>query len=140
MGLIIDLKANEKVIVGDAVISAADSRTKINIQGHAPIIREKDVMTEEKANTACKRLYLLVQLMYLSKEPEQFYDDYFALVHEIQDAAPTTTFFFLTISEKILEGNLYKALKEAKKLLDHEEELIARELGLNDSQEVATHS
>ncbi|MBK67104.1 MAG: flagellar biosynthesis repressor FlbT [Rickettsiales bacterium] len=130
MGLIIDLKANEKVIVGDAVISAGDSRTKISIQGSAPIIREKDVMTVERADTACKKLYLLVQLMYLEKEPDPYFDDYFALVNEIQEAAPSTTLFFLNISEKILEGNLYKALKEAKKLVDFETALISHEMGL----------
>lgn len=130
MGLIIDLKANEKVIVGDAVISAGDSRTKINIQGNAPIIREKDVMTLDKADTACKKLYLVVQLMYLAKEPDAYFDEYFKLVEEIQDAAPSTTLFFLSISERILEGNLYKALKEAKKLVEHEANLISHELGM----------
>lgn len=128
MGLIIDLKPNEKVVVGDAVISASDHRTKINIQGNAPILREKDVMTPEKADTACKKLYLVVQLMYLSKDPTPFYEEYFKLVREIQDAAPSTTFFFLSIGEKILEGDLYRALKEAKNLLNHEEKLINREL------------
>ena len=135
MGLIIDLKANEKIIVGDAVISAADVRTKINIQGEAPILREKDVMTPEKADTPCKQLYLIVQLMYLSKDAARFYDDYFKTLKEIQDAAPSCTFFFLTISERILEGDLYRALKEAKKLIEHEAELIGREL--NKMQEVA---
>ena len=129
MGLIIDLKANEKIIVGDAVISATDHRTKINIQGNAPIIREKDVMTPEKADTACKKLYLVVQLMYLSHEPENFYDEYFKLVKEIQDAAPSTSLFFLSISEHILAGKLYHALKEAKKLLEHEALLLSAELG-----------
>ncbi len=125
MGLIIDLKANEKIIVGDAVISATDHRTKINIQGNAPIIREKDVMTPEKADTACKKLYLVVQLMYLAHDPEPFYDDYFKLVKEIQNAAPSTSLFFLSISEHILAGKLYHALKEAKKLLEHEAALLA---------------
>ncbi len=128
MGLIIDLKPNEKVVVGDAVISASDHRTKINIQGNAPILREKDVMTPEKADTACKKLYLVVQLMYLSKDPTPFYEEYFKLVREIQDAAPSTTFFFLSIGERILEGDLYRALKETKNLLAHEKELINREL------------
>ncbi len=128
MGLIIDLKAHEKLIVGDAVISAGDHRTKIKIQGDAPILREKDVMTPDKADTACKRLYLLLQLMYLSKSPENYYDQYFTIVKEIQDAAPSTTFFFLTISERILEGDYYKALREARNLLAHEEQLMQREL------------
>lgn len=128
MGLIIDLKAHEKLIVGDAVISAGDHRTKIKIQGDAPILREKDVMTVEKADTACKGLYLLLQLMYLSKTPEDYFDRYFTMIREIQTAAPSTTFFFLTISERILDGDYYKALKEARNLLAHEAELMQREL------------
>ena len=41
-------------------------------------------------------------------------------------AAPTSTFFFLKINEHIMEGVYYKALKEAKELLSHEEELVEK--------------
>jgi flagellar protein FlbT len=125
MALIIDLKPGERVLVGEAVITNDEQRTRLHIAGNAPILREKDVMKEEDADSPCKKIYFLIQCMYLARAPRIYFEKYFAQVREIQDAAPTTTFFFLKINEMILEGSYYKALKEARELLKHEEELIA---------------
>lgn len=126
MALIIDLKPSERVIIGNALITNDDTRTRLHIEGDAPILREKDIMREDEANSPCKRIYLTVQLMYLSKEPATLHDLYFQQIRDIQNAAPSTTTFFMVINDHILEGNYYKALKEARNLIDHEQELIAR--------------
>lgn len=125
MALIIDLKPSERVIIGSALITNDDTRTRLHIEGDAPILREKDIMREEDANTPCKRIYLTVQLMYLANDPATMHDIFFKQMREIQDAAPTTTLFFMQIGDHILNGNYYKALKEARNLMDHERELIA---------------
>ena len=44
---------------------------------------------------------------------------------QIVQAAPSTWQFIEVINNQILTGNLYKALKEAKKLIAYEEELLA---------------
>lgn len=126
MALIIDLKPGEKILIGTAVITNDAQRTRLHISGDAPILREKDVMQEEDADTPCKKIYFLIQCMYLAPDPKTYFDRYFNLIREIQDAAPTTTFFFLTINELILEGSYYKAMKNARDLMSHEEELIER--------------
>ncbi len=124
MALIIDLKPGEKILIGEAVIINDDQRTRLHISGDAPILREKDVMKEEQADSPSRKIYFLIQCMYLAREPKVYFDKYFAMIREIQDAAPTTAFFFLKINEMILEGSYYKALKEARELMKHEEELI----------------
>jgi flagellar protein FlbT len=124
MALIIDLKPGEKILIGDAVITNDQQRTRLHISGDSPILREKDVMQEEDANTPCKKIYFLVQCMYLARNPRVYHDRYFALIKEIQDAAPTSAFFFMKINDMILEGTYYKALKEGRELMKHEEELI----------------
>ncbi len=124
MALIIDLKPSERVIIGTALITNDDNRTRLHIEGDAPILREKDIMREDDANTPCKRIYLTVQLMYLSREPATLHELYFRQIREIQDAAPSTTTFFMVISDHILKNNYYKALKEARNLIDHESELL----------------
>lgn len=126
MALIIDLKPSERVIIGTALITNDDTRTRLHIEGDAPILREKDIMREDEANSPCKRIYLTVQLMYLSKEPASLHELYFQQIREIQSAAPSTTTFFMVINDHILNNNYYKALKEARNLIDHEQELIAR--------------
>jgi len=124
MALIIDLKPGEKILIGDAVITNDQQRTRLHISGDSPILREKDVMKEEEADTPCKKIYFLVQCMYLARAPRIYFDKYFGLVKEIQDAAPSVTLFIMKINDMIIEGLYYKALKEARELLAHEAELL----------------
>lgn len=126
MALVIDLKPHEKILIGEAVITNDEQRTRLHISGDTPILREKDVMKEEDANSPCKKIYFLVQCMYLARNPAIYHKKYFEHVKELQDAAPTTTLFIMKIGDNILEGHYYKALKEARELIKHEEELIAR--------------
>lgn len=124
MALVIDLKPNEKILIGTAVITNDNQRTRLHIAGDAAILREKDVLKEEDADTPCKRIYFLVQCMYLARKPSEYHETYFQMVREIQHAAPSTTSYFLNINEKIIEGAYYKAMKEAQKLMKYEEELL----------------
>lgn len=125
MALIIDLKPHERVIIGKAVVTNGESRARLNIEGDAPILREKDIMLEDEANTPCKKIYFAVQLMYLSSEPQRLHKAYFDLIHDIQGAAPSTALFFMKINDHLLNDQYYKALKEARHLMDHERELLA---------------
>lgn len=124
MALVIDLKPGEKILIGTAVITNDSQRTRLHISGEAAILREKDVMREEEADTPCKKIYFLIQCMYMSRTPADYHKKYFEHVKEIQHAAPTTAFVFLAINEKIIEGHYYKALRDAKDLIKLEEELI----------------
>ncbi len=125
MALVIDLKPGEKILIGTAVITNDAQRTRLHISGDTPILREKDVMREEEADTPCKRIYFLVQCMYMSPSPQEYHKSYFDMIKDIQGNAPTTAFFFLAINEKIIEGSYYKAMREARELIKYEEELIA---------------
>lgn len=124
MALVIDLKPGEKILIGEAVITNDSQRTRLHIAGDAPIMREKDVMQEEDADTPCKRIYFLVQAMYLAAEPSQYHTKYFDMVSEVQAASPSSAFFFMQINEEIISGRYYKALKLAKQLIEHERELL----------------
>ncbi len=125
MALVIDLKPGEKILIGEAVITNDSQRTRLHIAGDAPILREKDVMQEEGANSPCKKVYFLVQCMYLSRNPAEYHKKYFDMLGEIQRAAPSCSIFFMQINDEIISGSYYKALKIAKQLIQHEEELIS---------------
>lgn len=129
MALVIDLKPGEKILIGTAVITNDAQRTRLHISGDAPILREKDVMQEHEADTPCKKIYFLIQCMYMSDDPKQYFTKYFSLIREIQHAAPTTAFMFMIINEKIIEGSYYKAMREARELIKLEEELIQNATG-----------
>lgn len=124
MALIIDLKPGEKILIGEAVITNDSQRTRLHIAGNAPILREKDVMQEEDANSPCKKIYFLIQCMYISSKPDQFFEKYFAQIREIQNSAPSTALFFANINDKILQGHYYQGMKDARELIKYEQELI----------------
>lgn len=124
MALIIDLKPAERIIIGHALITNDTMRTRLHIEGDAPILREKDIMREEDADTPAKKIYFIVQLMYLSSTPEKMHKLYFDLVKDLQNAAPTSTLFFMKINDHLLNGDYYKAMKEARQLMEHERELL----------------
>ena len=65
MSLKVELKPHERLIIGNCVVTNSDRRTRLFIDGSAPILREKDILTPATANSPAKRIYLAVQLMYL---------------------------------------------------------------------------
>jgi flagellar protein FlbT len=129
MALKVELKPGEKFILGDSMIINDDQRTRLTIEGDAPILREKDVMTIDAANSPCKKIYLIVQMMYLTREPFKHQQLYFDLVNEVIAAAPSTLPYIEAISNHILTDTLYKALKAAKGLIEYEGELIRHAAG-----------
>ena len=63
MPLKIELKPNERLIVGNALITNDRERTRLYINGNVPILREKYILTEEQADTPCKKVYYVLQKM-----------------------------------------------------------------------------
>ena len=125
MALKVELKPGERILIGETVVTNSEQRTRLLIEGSAPILREKDIMTAERADTPAKRIYLAVQLMYTSREPQRHHDTYFSLMRDIVQAAPSTWTLIQSINNHILTGEMYKALKDTKKLIAYEEELLA---------------
>src|SRR5271156_1900459 len=120
MALKIELKPKERVMLGDCVVTNGEQRTRLTIEGSAPILREKDVMTLGEANTPAKCLYLAVQFMYLAKNPRDTFAIYRQLARQMLRAWPVAKTLIGRIDNQILKGDLYKALKEASKLIAYE--------------------
>ncbi len=112
------------MIIGDSLITNSNQRTRLYIDGTAPILREKDILTETTATSPCKLVYLAVQLMYLRGEIETMRQNYFELINDLIKAAPSTMSYIDDINNEILTGSLYKALKAAKRLIIYEQELM----------------
>jgi flagellar biosynthesis repressor protein FlbT len=124
MALKIELKPHERVIVGSCVIINTDRRARLLIEGdNIPVLREKDILTSEMADTPAKLVYLAVQQMYLSPDPRNNHGIYFNLVREIVNANPGACPIIEGINNRILTGDLYRALKETRKLIAYENKL-----------------
>jgi flagellar protein FlbT len=124
MPLKVELKPNERIIIGDTLVTNCGPRTKVVIEGSSPILREKDILTAETANSPVKRLYLCVQQMYLEKDIPKYQELYMGFVKDLLEAVPSFRPQIEDASKLILSGQLYNSLKEIRKLIKLEEELL----------------
>ena len=125
MALKITLKPYERVIVGGAVVTNGSTKTNLVIENDVPILREKDIMKEQDADTPCRRIYFVIQLMYIDERNMlEHHNMYWKLVQDVLKAAPSVLVLVDQISEHILGGRYYKALKLARKLIDYEQEVV----------------
>lgn len=135
MALKVELKPNERIIIGTAVVRNGDQRTSLVIEGNAPILREKDIQSPRTADTPAKLIYLAIQLMYIDGRVSENINTYQKLMGDFQQAVPSSTNILMAIHNHILNAEFYKALKEAKQLLAYERTLFehaARNSGLRE--------
>ena len=128
MGLKLSLKANERIIAGGAVLRNATGRTvELVVENEVPLLREKEILSEAMADSPCKRVYFVIQLMYIDGQNLAKYQKlYWDLAHDVMNAAPSTTVMFKQISEDIYSGKYYQALKETRKLIQYEVKAMDR--------------
>src|SRR5882724_2992091 len=125
MALKVELKPHERIIIGACVITNTDQRARLLIDGdRIPILREKDILTPETADTPAKLIYLAVQLMYISPDARANHGTYFNLIRDLVTAVPSAWPLIEGINNHILNGDLYLALKETKKLVAYEKQLL----------------
>ena len=128
MALKITLKPREKMIIGGAVLTnSSRSSCDLVIENKIPVLRQKDIMGEADVDTPCRRLYFIIQLMYVDEENISSYtEQYWKFVEDIVQAAPSMTGVIDAISEQIFKEKYYQALKLAQKLIDYEQEVLSR--------------
>ncbi|HTF99748.1 MAG TPA: flagellar biosynthesis repressor FlbT [Nitrospirota bacterium] len=130
MSLKLSLKANERLIIGGAVIRNGGARCELVVENNVPILREKDILREQDADTVCKKIYFIIQLMYIdAKNLVEHHRAYWEFVREVVKAAPSTLGLIDQISDNILNGKHYQALKHAQKLIEYEQEAIEHARG-----------
>ncbi len=127
MPLKLSLKPGEKFVLNGAVITNGDKRTSLVIQNRAALLREKDIMQREDADTPARRIYFPVMMMYLEPEDtERLYTDFALRMTEfmgaIRDRAALLT--CVEISRNVMGGTYYKALVLCRKLFDFERERL----------------
>jgi flagellar protein FlbT len=127
MPLKIILKPGERMVIDGAVIRNGDAKIAFTIENRVPLLREKDILTPKGADTVCRKIYYLIQLMYIDKTgAAPHHAAYWKLVHPLVEAVPSSVTLVDRISKQILAGEFYKALKLAKILMAYEEEVMNR--------------
>jgi len=127
MALKITLKPHEKMIIDGAVVTNGTNRCELYIENSVPILRQKDILSEKEGNSPARRIYLSIQLMYIDEANlAHHHKTYWKLVQDFIQAAPSARPVIEVISDYILKGQYYQALKGTKKLIDYEKEVIER--------------
>ena len=114
------------MIISGAVITNGDSKANLIVENTVPILRQKDILSADNANSPARRIYFSIQLMYIDEDNlSSYHKSYWKLVREFLSAAPGALSIVDRISKDILNNNYYQALKTCKKLIAYEEEAIA---------------
>jgi flagellar protein FlbT len=122
MALKISLKPDERIIIGGAVVQNGGARSDFVIENSVPILRGKDIMGLNEADSPCRRIYFAIQLMYVDdKNIEEHRATYWILVKDVTNAAPSTVGLIDQISEHILHDRYYQALKLTNHLIEYEQ-------------------
>lgn len=124
MTLKVEIKPGERIIIGESLITNGGARAKLFIEGDAPILREKDVLPARQADTPAKLVYLAVQLIYLKRGDEVITEEYRSLSRDFLEAAPGSKDILDAIDNCVLIGDFYKGMKQAKRLIEYEEQRI----------------
>lgn len=127
MALKITLKPHERLIVGGAVITNGPSKADFMVENKVPILRQSHILSAEQADSPARRIYFIIQLMYIESENlAEHHKLYWDLVRDFLRAAPSVLDIIDHINELVLKENYYQALKEARQLIEFEQEVIER--------------
>ncbi len=127
MPLKIDLKPGEKFVINGAVLSVGRDGRSLLLQNEAVLLREKDIMQEEDANTPARRIYFVIMLMYIDPANAVTYNQrYKTLAVDFIRAAslPEVKKLLAGIDKDVSAANFYHALRQCRKLFDIEDTLL----------------
>ena len=127
MPLKLSLKPGEKFVLNGAVLTNGVKRTSLVIQNKACLLREKDIMQAEEANTPSRRIYFPVMMMYLDEQNAgAWHEEFVRRLQEFMGAIgnPQVLAECVNVSKHVLQREYYKALVLCRKLIEYEDERL----------------
>jgi len=127
MPLKLSLKPGERFVLNGAVVQNGDKRGVLILQNKASVLREKDILQPEDANTPARRIYFPVMMMYLDESSaEKFYDDFAQRLTEFMGVIknPDVLASCVAASRHVMAREYYKGLLAARKLIEYEDERL----------------
>lgn len=127
MPLKLSLKPGEKFVLNGAVVQNGDRRGVLVLQNKASVLREKDIMQQDEANTPARRIYFPVMMMYLDESGAQrYYDEFVLRLTEFMGVIrnPDVLAECVAISKHCMEREYYKALMLCRKIIEYEDKRL----------------
>ena len=111
-----------KDILVELEVVKLDKKIEHELESSLEQSQKEFILREKDANTPSKRVYFIVQQMYLSKNVEELQKLYIEYVRDLQKAAPSLIPYTSAITDNILRGDYYSAIKSAAVLTKKEDE------------------
>ena len=127
MPLKLRLKPAEKLVINGAVITAGDTGATLVLHNKASLLRSKDILQPEEANTPAKRIYFQIMLMYLDPQNSKNYMELFInFTHDFMMATGLAEVQKALghIYSDVSAGEFYRALKTCRAIINLESELL----------------
>ena len=129
MPLLIDFKSGDKLIINGSVLENIGGNTKILVHNNSAILREKEVLSQEDAQTPASRVYFELQSAYILLDPterEESLERFELRLNEFIAACPNALDIALKVRDHVHNGRTYKGLKEAQNLIKYESNVLAQ--------------
>ena len=121
MPLTINLKPHEKLILNGVVIENSGLMAKILIHTNAALLREKDMIPEEKATTPARRIYFAIQCQYLfAGKADLCFASIEQQMKDYAEAHRTSGDVLLEVGQLLDGDQFYRALKAARQLIQRD--------------------
>ena len=128
-GLVLKLAPKERVLVNGAVIENGDRRSRLSIMTpNAHILRLKDAIHPEEANTPVRRLCYATQLILSGDaDPENANMPLLRHLEELSQVFvdPDSRASLAEATDAVINNQHYRCLKALRTLLPREERLMA---------------
>ena len=117
MPLKLVLRPGEKLIVNGAVIGVGDQSVSLFFYNKVNFLRGREILKEEQCDTIEKKLYFIIQLIYIFPEDAETNIFKFNLIlNESRLIRPELSDLFDEVEGYVRDGNYYRALKLCRKL------------------------
>lgn len=121
MPLKLVLRPGEKLIVNGAVLGVGDHPVSLFFYNKVNFLRGREILKEENCDTIEKKLYFIIQLIYIFPEDAELNLIKFGIIlEEARLAQPTESALFDEVHTLVQSGNYYRALKICRKLFPAE--------------------
>ena len=128
-GLVLKLGPHERVMINGAVIENGDRRTRISVMTpNSVILRQRDAIRPEEANTPVRRLCYMAQLVLSGDSTmDDIRPQLLRGIEQLSQALtdPDSRAQLGLATEALLAGQHYQTLKALRSLLPREARLLA---------------
>ena len=127
MPLKLTLKPHERFVLNGGVLINGDRRSDLIVENQVSLLRERDVLKPDEADTPIKRIYFTIMMMYMDGGLEgDYYDQFSELMTDFMCAVTTKGVVEKChrILDDVHEQRFYTAMMMSKSLLPFEKERL----------------